>query len=115
MLALIVGNSDFIALGLDLLTESLFAACLLVHFAALMMLARLVWAELPPETTRVTQSLSIPESGVGVYIHAVGEARPRLAHNELSTLNPASTIKLLTIANGLPLTRSYSIDGPPLR
>ena len=53
-------------------------------------------AQLPGEAQRVIQGLDIPTDRISVYIHAVGEPAPRLVHNGQLSLNPASTIKLLT-------------------
>ena len=85
----------------------------------LALLSAVSLAELPSEATRVAKALDIPASGVGVYIHAVGENQPRLIHNERSALNPASTIKLLTtflalesLGPAYQWTTEAWVDGP---
>ena len=51
---------------------------------------------LPPPVAQALQRAGIPEAGVGVYVQDVTAKRPLVAFGGERTLNPASTIKLLT-------------------
>jgi D-alanyl-D-alanine carboxypeptidase/D-alanyl-D-alanine-endopeptidase (penicillin-binding protein 4) len=51
---------------------------------------------LPATVTSLLATASIPSSSAAVLVQEVGSAKPLLAHNAGQTMNPASTMKLLT-------------------
>jgi serine-type D-Ala-D-Ala carboxypeptidase/endopeptidase (penicillin-binding protein 4) len=60
-------------------------------------------AALPQPVARALASGGIPESSVAVYVHEIGAARPVLAHGAERSLNPASSMKLVTTFAALDL------------
>lgn len=59
--------------------------------------------ELPPSVWAALQRAQIPESGIGVYVQRVGEASPLLTVHAERSMNPASTMKLVTTYAALEL------------
>jgi D-alanyl-D-alanine carboxypeptidase/D-alanyl-D-alanine-endopeptidase (penicillin-binding protein 4) len=70
---------------------------------ALLLLARLSSAALPPPVAQALAAAGIPESAVGLYVHDTGAERPAISHNPERALNPASTMKLVTTYAALDL------------
>ncbi|MGH6894822.1 MAG: D-alanyl-D-alanine carboxypeptidase/D-alanyl-D-alanine endopeptidase, partial [Dongiaceae bacterium] len=60
-------------------------------------------AGLPPSVIKALQTVGIPESSVGAMVQEVGAARPALAVNARQSMNPASTMKLVTTYAALEL------------
>jgi len=60
-------------------------------------------AALPAPVAKALAAAGIPESGVALYVHETGSARPVIAHAPEKPLNPASTMKLVTTYAGLEL------------
>ena len=60
-------------------------------------------AALPAPLAKALGRAGIPESAAAFYVHEVGAARPLLAAGADQSLNPASTIKLLTTYAALEL------------
>ena len=76
-------------------------------------------SELPPPVINALKVAGISTSHVGVVVWEAGQPQPRLIHQEKSSFNPASVMKLLTTYAGLDLlgpaytwkTEIY-VDGP---
>ena len=60
-------------------------------------------ADLPPAVLKALGAVGIPQSSVGAVVQEVGATRPSLAVNAGATLNPASTMKLVTTYAALEL------------
>ena len=58
---------------------------------------------LPEPVARALAQAGIPESAVGVYVHEIGAEQPVLAIGADRSLNPASTMKLVTTYAGLEM------------
>lgn len=58
---------------------------------------------LPDPVARALAQAGIPESAIGVYVHEIGAAEPVLAIGAERSLNPASTMKLVTTYAGLEM------------
>jgi len=58
---------------------------------------------LPAPVARALALAQIPESAVGVYVHEIGAKEPVVAVGADHSLNPASTMKLVTTYAGLEL------------
>ncbi|MFP4154521.1 MAG: D-alanyl-D-alanine carboxypeptidase/D-alanyl-D-alanine-endopeptidase [Halothiobacillaceae bacterium] len=79
-------------------------------------------AGLPPEVTRALSASNLSSDRLGVWVQAVDEDEPLLAHNPDQALNPASVMKLVTTMAALDLlgpthrwpTEVFS-DGEPKR
>ncbi len=76
---------------------------------------------LPPPVAQALAKAAIPESGVAVYVHEIGAAQPLVAAGSARSLNPASTMKLITTFAGLELlgpaytwNTEYHATGPVL-
>src|SRR3970040_771256 len=62
-----------------------------------------VAAGLPPAVLKALRAAGIPQTSVGAVVQEVGAARPLLAVNARESLNPASTMKLVTTYAALEL------------
>ena len=62
-----------------------------------------VAADLPAAVLKALRAAGIPQTSVGAVVQEVGAARPRLAVNARESLNPASTMKLVTTYAALEL------------
>jgi D-alanyl-D-alanine carboxypeptidase/D-alanyl-D-alanine-endopeptidase (penicillin-binding protein 4) len=75
--------------------------------ALLLLPATLAFAQpattLPEPVARALAQAGIPESAVGVYVHEIGAEQPVLSIGAERSLNPASTMKLVTTYAGLEL------------
>jgi len=60
-------------------------------------------ATLPEPVARALAQAGIPESAIGVYVHEIGAAEPVLAIGAERSLNPASSMKLVTTYAGLEM------------
>jgi D-alanyl-D-alanine carboxypeptidase/D-alanyl-D-alanine-endopeptidase (penicillin-binding protein 4) len=60
-------------------------------------------ADLPPAVRRALAAAGVPESAVGAVVQEVGSARPLLAVNARRSMNPASTMKIVTTYAALEL------------
>lgn len=60
-------------------------------------------AALPPPVAKALAAGGIPESAAALYVHEIGAAQPVITHAAEKSLNPASTMKLLTTYAGLDL------------
>lgn len=60
-------------------------------------------AELPSSVVDALKQSNISQANVGVYVQAVGEVEPIIAHNAQRGLNPASVMKLITANAALDL------------
>jgi len=60
-------------------------------------------AALPPAVAASLAAAGIPAAGVAAFVQEVGAARPLLAFNAAQTMNPASTMKLVTTYAALEL------------
>jgi len=60
-------------------------------------------ADLPPAVLKALAAVGIPQSSVGAVVQEVDTGRPSLAYNAGTTLNPASTMKLVTTFAALEL------------
>lgn len=75
----------------------------------LLLLALALWAAvagatpLPEPVAAALKEAGIPESGVGVFVQGVDDAKPLLAVNPSAAMSPASTMKLVTTYAGLEL------------
>jgi D-alanyl-D-alanine carboxypeptidase/D-alanyl-D-alanine-endopeptidase (penicillin-binding protein 4) len=58
---------------------------------------------LPEPVARALTQAGIPESAIGVYVHEIGAAEPVLSIGAERSLNPASSMKLLTTYAGLEM------------
>lgn len=58
---------------------------------------------LPEPVARALAQAGIPESAIGVYVHEIGAAEPVLAIGAERSLNPASSMKLVTTYAGLEM------------
>jgi len=58
---------------------------------------------LPEPVARALAQAGIPESAIGVYVHEIGAAEPVLAIGADRSLNPASSMKLVTTYAGLEM------------
>ena len=58
---------------------------------------------LPEPVARALAQAGIPESAIGVYVHEIGAAEPVLSIGSYRTLNPASSMKLVTTYAGLEM------------
>ncbi len=79
---------------------------LLSLFAALLTLLPAIVAaqsSLPGPVARALAQGGIPESAVGVYVHEIGAARPVVAVGADRSLNPASSMKIVTTYAALDL------------
>jgi D-alanyl-D-alanine carboxypeptidase/D-alanyl-D-alanine-endopeptidase (penicillin-binding protein 4) len=84
-----------------------------------LLLAGRAGAVLPPELARAFLEQRIPLNSVSVYVQEIGAAKPLLTHRPSQSMNPASTMKLVTTFAGLELlgpdyrwkTEAYA-DGP---
>ena len=70
---------------------------------ALSIFATAAAAALPPPVAQALAAAGIPESAVGLYVHDVGAERPAIVHGAERSLNPASTMKLVTTYAALDL------------
>lgn len=78
------------------------AAVLCAAFLALVSLPGFTH-DLPPSVRQALKQGGIPRSAIGVYVHEIGAAHPRLAVNAGLPMNPASVMKLVTTFAGLEL------------
>ena len=60
-------------------------------------------ADLPPATLQALRSAGIPQGAVSVWVQEVGAARPTVSLNAGASVNPASTMKLVTTYAALEL------------
>ncbi len=60
-------------------------------------------ANLPTPVTQALREAGIPQNAVSVLVQQVDKPRPLIAHNAAKSMNPASTMKLLTTYAGLEL------------
>ena len=60
-------------------------------------------ADLPLSVLKALRAAGVPQSSVGAVVQEVGAARPALAVNARESLNPASTMKLVTTFAALEL------------
>ena len=74
-----------------------------LFFALLIGAASAAAADLPPAVLKALGAVGIPQSSVGAMVQEVGVAGPSLAINANATLNPASTMKLVTTFAALEL------------
>lgn len=58
---------------------------------------------LPEPVARALAQAGIPESAIGVYVHEIGATEPVLAIGAERSLNPASSMKLVTTYAGLEM------------
>ncbi len=58
---------------------------------------------LPEPVARALAQAGIPESAIGVYVHEIGAAEPVLSIGAERSLNPASSMKIVTTYAGLEL------------
>lgn len=58
---------------------------------------------LPLSVSHALKQMGIPPSAVSIYVHEIGAARPLLAINADTAMNPASVMKLVTTFAGLEL------------
>lgn len=58
---------------------------------------------LPEPVARALAQAGIPESAIGVYVHEIGAAEPVLSIGADRSLNPASSMKLVTTYAGLEM------------
>lgn len=58
---------------------------------------------LPEPVARALSQAGIPESAIGVYVHETGAAEPSLSIGAERSLNPASSMKIVTTYAGLEL------------
>ena len=72
---------------------------LCVSFAPLVLAAD----QLPPLVKQKLTQAGIPESAVGIYVHAIGAPQPEIAFNADAGMNPASVMKLVTTYAGLEI------------
>lgn len=79
----------------------------LTALALLLLPATLALAQpattLPEPVARALAQAGIPESAVGVYVHEIGADQPVLSVGAERSLNPASTMKLVTTYAGLEM------------
>ena len=82
----------------------------MAHFSIAFVLCVLAAAPLPAFSHNiplpVSQALKqagIPQSAVGIYVQEIGAAKPLLAVNASTAMNPASVMKLVTTFAGLEL------------
>jgi len=79
----------------------------LVALALLVLPAAMALAQpattLPEPVARALAQAGIPESAVGVYVHEIGADQPVLSVGAERSLNPASTMKLVTTYAGLEM------------
>ena len=75
--------------------------------ALLLLPATLAFAQtattLPEPVARALAQAGIPESAVGIYVHEIGADQPVLSVGAERSLNPASTMKLVTTYAGLEM------------
>ena len=60
-------------------------------------------AALPPPVAKALAAGGIPDSAAALYVHEIGAAQPVVTHAPERSLNPASTMKLVTTYAGLDL------------
>ncbi|MES2637072.1 MAG: D-alanyl-D-alanine carboxypeptidase/D-alanyl-D-alanine-endopeptidase [Pseudomonadota bacterium] len=60
-------------------------------------------AELPASVADALKQSGIPQASVGIYVQAVDETQPVIAHNPETSMNPASVMKLITTNAALDL------------
>ena len=81
---------------------------------------------MPIAVIQALKQAGIPQSAAGIYVHEIGAAKPMLAVNADTAMNPASVMKLVTTFAGLELlgpaytwkTESYAngtLEGGTLR
>ncbi|MEK7361680.1 MAG: D-alanyl-D-alanine carboxypeptidase, partial [Pseudomonadota bacterium] len=58
---------------------------------------------LPPAVEQELKRAQIPLSSVGAWVQDVDGGRPHVAHNAAQSMNPASTMKLVTTYAALSL------------
>jgi D-alanyl-D-alanine carboxypeptidase/D-alanyl-D-alanine-endopeptidase (penicillin-binding protein 4) len=58
---------------------------------------------IPLPVSQALKQADIPQSAVGIYVHEIGAAKPMLAVNADTAMNPASVMKLVTTFAGLEL------------
>lgn len=58
---------------------------------------------LPEPVARALAQAGIPESAIGIYVHEIGAAQPIVTVGADRTLNPASSMKLVTTYAGLEM------------
>ncbi|MEO6562181.1 MAG: D-alanyl-D-alanine carboxypeptidase, partial [Nitrosospira sp.] len=58
---------------------------------------------IPLPVSQALKQAGIPQSAVGIYVHEIGAAKPMLAVNADTAMNPASVMKLVTTFAGLEL------------
>ena len=84
-----------------------------VLFVALVLVSALSHAAIPAPVAQALAAGAIPESAVGLYVHEVGAERAVITHGAERSLNPASTMKLVTTYAGLELlgpTHTWSTE-----
>jgi len=59
--------------------------------------------QLPEPVAQALRAANVPLTAVGIVVQELGSARPALALNETTALNPASVMKLVTTYAGLEL------------
>jgi D-alanyl-D-alanine carboxypeptidase/D-alanyl-D-alanine-endopeptidase (penicillin-binding protein 4) len=60
-------------------------------------------ADLPKPSADALRKAGIPQSAVAAWVQEVGASRPTVSHNARASVNPASTMKLLTTYSALEL------------
>jgi serine-type D-Ala-D-Ala carboxypeptidase/endopeptidase (penicillin-binding protein 4) len=70
---------------------------------ALLLLARVACAALPPPVAQALANAGIAESAIGLYVQDVAADKALLSHNAERALNPASTMKIVTTYSALEL------------
>ncbi len=75
----------------------------IILFLSLQCFMLFAHAELPTTVIDALKKANIPLSDVGVYVQAVDETKPIIAHNAEKSFNPASVMKLVTTNAALDL------------
>jgi D-alanyl-D-alanine carboxypeptidase/D-alanyl-D-alanine-endopeptidase (penicillin-binding protein 4) len=75
----------------------------LARFCLLLIFASGAHAELPRAVSQALKAGGIPPESVSVFVQQVDSRKPLIAHRADQSLNPASTMKLLTTYAGLEL------------
>jgi serine-type D-Ala-D-Ala carboxypeptidase/endopeptidase (penicillin-binding protein 4) len=76
---------------------------LITTLILLLPLAAIAQAALPSPVARALAQAGIPESAVGIYVHEIGAGQPVVAVGADRSLNPASSMKLVTTYAALDL------------
>ncbi|MGL5003549.1 MAG: D-alanyl-D-alanine carboxypeptidase/D-alanyl-D-alanine-endopeptidase, partial [Casimicrobium sp.] len=66
-------------------------------------------AKLPPEVAKSLQRTGVPQNAVSLYVREVGREAPLVEHRSYQSMNPASTMKIVTTLVALDvLTPAYT-------